>query len=81
METRVAVIGIIIRDTESTGKLNGLLHEYSTYIIGRMGLPYREKDMHIVSIAIDAPCDVISALTGKIGRLPGIGVKAAYAPV
>ena len=80
MDTRVAVIGIIIKDTESTGRLNALLHEYGSYIIGRMGIPYHEKDIHIVSIAIDAPCDVISALTGKIGRLAGISVKAAYAP-
>ena len=80
MDTRVAVIGIIIKDTESTGSLNALLHEYGSYIIGRMGIPYQQKDIHIVSIAIDAPCDVISALTGKIGRLSGISVKAAYAP-
>lgn len=80
METRVAVIGIIVKETEAAGKLNALLHEYGSYIIGRMGLPYREKNMHIISIAIDAPGDVISALTGKIGRLPGVSVKAAYAP-
>ena len=80
METRVAVIGIIIKDTESTGRLNALLHEYGSFIIGRMGIPYQQKDIHIVSIAIDAPCTVISALTGKIGRLSGISVKTAYAP-
>ncbi|MBR2562947.1 MAG: iron-only hydrogenase system regulator [Eubacterium sp.] len=81
METRVAVIGIIVKDTESTGRLNALLHEYGSYIIGRMGIPYQQRGINIVSIAIDAPNDVISALTGKIGRLPGINVKAAYAPL
>ena len=81
METRVAVIGIIVKDTESAGKLNALLHEYGPYIVGRMGVPYQQRGINIVSIAMDAPQDVISALTGKIGRLPGISVKAAYAPV
>lgn len=80
-ETRVAVIGIVIEDSEVVAQLNGLLHEYGDYIIGRMGIPYREKKLHIVSIAIDAPQDVISALTGKIGRLPGISVKTAYSGV
>ncbi len=81
MNTRVAVIGIIVKETDSAGKLNALLHDYGTYIIGRMGVPYKEKGINIVSIAIDAPNDVISALTGKIGKLPGISVKAAYAPL
>ena len=81
METRVAVIGIIIKETDSTGRLNTLLHEYGSYIVGRMGIPYQKRGINIVSIAIDAPSDVISALTGKIGRLPGISVKAAYAPL
>ena len=81
MESRVAVIGIIVKERESAGRLNALLSEYGSYIIGRMGLPYEKKNIHIVSIAVDAPNDVISALTGKIGRLPGISVKAAYAPV
>ena len=81
METRVAVIGIVVKETESAGRLNALLHEYGSYIIGRMGVPYQQRGINIVSVAIDAPNDVISALTGKIGRLPGISVKAAYAPV
>lgn len=80
-ETRVAVIGIVIEDSESVAGLNGILHEYADHIIGRMGIPYREKKLHIVSIAIDAPQDIISALTGKIGRLPGISVKTAYSGV
>ena len=78
METRVAVIGIIVENPESTNELNQLLHEYSDYIIGRMGIPYREKGIHIISIAVDAPQDVISALSGKIGRIEGITAKAAY---
>lgn len=78
METRVAVMGIIVEDTESVNQLNILLHEYGRYIVGRMGIPYRDKGIHIISIAIDAPQDTISSLTGKIGKLPGIGVKTAY---
>lgn len=78
METRVAVIGIIIENSDSVEKMNLILHEYGKFIIGRMGLPYREKGIHIISIAVDAPQDVISALSGKLGRLPGISTKAAY---
>jgi putative iron-only hydrogenase system regulator len=78
METRIAVVGIIVENTESVEKLNGILHQYGEYIIGRMGIPYRKKGVNIVSVAIDAPQDVISALSGKIGRLPGISVKTAY---
>lgn len=81
METRVAVMGIIVEDTDSVEALNGLLHDYSAYIIGRMGIPYRERNISIVSVAIDAPQDVISALSGKIGKLPGISVKTAYGKV
>ncbi len=78
METRVAIIGIIVEDTGSIEKLNGILHSYGKYIIGRMGLPYREKDINIISVAIDAPQDIISALSGKLGRLPGVSTKALY---
>ena len=81
METRVAVMGIIVENTDSVEGLNSLLHEYGNYIIGRMGLPYREKNISIVSIAIDAPHDTISALSGKIGRLDGVSVKTAYSNV
>ena len=77
MKTRVAVMGIIVEDVDSVAQLNDLLHTYSKYIIGRMGIPYREKGINIVSIAIDAPQDTISALSGKIGNLPGISVKTA----
>lgn len=81
METRVAVMGIIVEDTDSVEALNALLHDYGAYIIGRMGIPYRERNISIVSVAIDAPQDVISALSGKIGKLPGISVKTAYGKV
>ena len=77
METRVAVMGIIVEKSESVESLNALLHEYADYIIGRMGLPYKKRGVSIVSIAIDAPQDVISALSGKIGRLAGVSVKTA----
>ncbi len=78
METRVALIGIIVENGDSVNKLNSILHEYGAYIIGRMGLPYREKKINIISIAIDAPQDIISALSGKIGKLDGISSKTAY---
>lgn len=80
METRVAVMGIIVQDLESAGQMNAILHDYGAYIIGRMGIPYREKNISIISVAVDAPQDVISAISGKIGRLPGVSVKTAYAP-
>lgn len=80
MDTRVAVIGIIVQNTDSIEKLNALLHEYGTYIIGRMGIPYRERGINIISVAVDAPQDIIAALSGKIGALDGIAVKTAYAP-
>lgn len=78
METRVAVIGIIVENEESVNKLNALLHDYGKYIVGRMGIPYREKGINIISIVIDAPQDVISALSGKIGALEGVSAKTAY---
>ena len=81
METRVAVMGIIVEEFGSAELLNALLHEYGRWIIGRMGVPYREKGINIVSIAIDAPQDTISALSGKIGKLPGVSVKTAYSQV
>ena len=80
-ETRIAVVGIIVENKDAVGEVNQILHDYSPYIIGRMGIPYRERGINIVSIAIDAPQDTISALTGKIGKLPGISVKTAYSSV
>ena len=79
METRVAVMSIIVEQTETVDALNALLHDYGAYIIGRMGIPYRQKGINIISIALDAPQDTISALAGKIGNLPGISVKTALA--
>lgn len=81
METRVAVMGIIVENSDSVPTLNELLHEYADYIVGRMGIPYRKRGVSIVSIAIDAPQDVISALSGKIGRLQGVSVKTSYSNV
>ena len=78
METRVAVISIIVENAESVVRLNELLHEYGEYIIGRMGIPYRAKGINIISVAIDAPQDKINSLTGIIGKLDGISAKAAY---
>ena len=81
METRVAVTSIIIEDSASIQAMNEILHHYGEYIIGRMGIPYREKGISIVSIAMDAPQDIISAMTGKIGRLNGVSAKTAYSHV
>ena len=81
METRVAVISIIVTESDKVEMLNDLLHEYSGFIIGRMGIPYREKGISIISIAIDAPMDKINSLTGALGRLDGINAKVTYARV
>ena len=80
METRVAVLAIIVREGSSVQPFNELLHQYGQYIIGRMGVPYREKGVNIISVAMDAPGDVISALSGKLGRLEGVTAKTVYAP-
>ncbi|MBR2257164.1 MAG: iron-only hydrogenase system regulator [Blautia sp.] len=78
MNDRVAVISIIVENEEAAGALNELLHQYGQYIIGRMGIPYRKKNMNIICVAIDAPNDEINALTGALGRLDGISAKATY---
>jgi putative iron-only hydrogenase system regulator len=78
MDTRIALIGIIVEDMNSTDKLNNILHEYSQYMIGRMGIPYREKNVGIISVVIDATNDVISSLSGKLGMIEGINVKTMY---
>ena len=80
METRVAVLAIIVREGTAVAALNELLHQYGKHIIGRMGVPYHQRGVNIISVAMDAPADVISALSGKIGRLPGITAKTVYAP-
>lgn len=81
MQTRVAVMAIIVEQPESVEKLNAILHEFGEFIIGRMGIPHRERNINIVSIALDAPQDTISALAGRLGNLPGVGVKTAYSNV
>ncbi|MEG0779040.1 MAG: iron-only hydrogenase system regulator [Oscillospiraceae bacterium] len=83
METRVAVLAVIVRQTEEASaiaQLNDLLHQYGGYIVGRMGVPYHTRGVNLISVALDAPADVISALSGKIGKLPGITAKTVYAP-
>ena len=79
--TRISVVGIIIEDRSSAEQVNELLHQYGDYIIGRMGLPYREKGVNIISVVLDAPQDAISALSGKIGRLEGVSAKTQYSHV
>ncbi len=81
METRIALIGIIVENRDSTEKLNALLHEYGSYIIGRMGVPHQKKGVCIISVALDAPNDVISALSGKLGMIENISVKTIYSKI
>ena len=81
METRVANISIIVEKFDKIEELNSILHEYGDYIIGRMGVPYRKKNISVISIALDAPQDIINALSGKLGRLDGISVKTLLAKV
>ncbi len=76
--SRVAILAIVVEDRSQVEKLNHILHENGTYIIGRMGLPYDKKDISLISVAMDAPQDIISAVSGKIGKLPGVTAKAVY---
>ena len=78
MEKRVALIGIVVEDMESVEALNHILHEYGDYIIGRMGIPYRCRGISIISIAVDAPMNVIRTISGKLGMLKGLSVKTIY---
>lgn len=78
METRVALIGIMVENPNAVERLNQLLHENSRYIIGRMGIPYREKQLSIISVVVDAPANVISSLSGRLGMLPGVSTKTIY---
>lgn len=80
-ETRIAVIGIIIEDMAAAAEVNDILHQYSQFIIGRMGLPYEKKGVSIINIILDAPADVISAVSGKLGRLQGVSSKALYSRI
>ncbi|MCB2361781.1 TM1266 family iron-only hydrogenase system putative regulator [Clostridium estertheticum] len=81
METRIALIGIIVENTDVAPKINSILHEYGEYIVGRMGLPYHKRDISVISVVIDAPNDVISALSGKLGMIPGVNTKTIYSKV
>ena len=81
MDTRVAVVSIIVENADSVSKLNDLLHEYSSFVIGRMGIPYRKKNINIISLVLDAPQDTLSSLAGKVGNLNGVSVKTAYSSV
>ena len=78
METKVAVIAIVVKNRNSAERLNEILHDYGDYIIGRMGIPYREKNINIISVVVDAPHDIISALSGKIGNLVDVSAKTTY---
>lgn len=78
METRIAVISIIVEKSESAESINSILHEYGEYIIGRMGIPYRRRGVNIISIALEAPQNTVAALSGKIGKIDGVSVKTAY---
>lgn len=78
METRVAVMSIILEDSARAEEVNTILHTYGRYIIGRMGIPYRQRNIHIISVAVDAPQDAISAMAGRLGRIPGVNIKTAY---
>ena len=78
MEERVAIIAILVTEKNSVAKINDLLHEYSDYIIGRLGLPYRQKKVNIISIILDAPQDKVSALAGKIGKLEGVTAQTLF---
>ena len=77
-ETRIAVVGIIVEDKEAVEEINRILHDYSPYIIGRMGLPYEKKQVNIISVIVDAPSDLINALSGKLGKIKGISAKVMY---
>ena len=81
METRVAVISIIVEKTENIAAVNDILHKYCDYVIGRMGIPYKKKNINIISIAIDAPQDIINTMTGLLGKIDGITAKAAYSKI
>ncbi|MCF2670413.1 MAG: TM1266 family iron-only hydrogenase system putative regulator [Butyricicoccus sp.] len=79
MENRIAILGIFIEDNAQSGQVNALLHDYSEYVVGRLGVPYRERKLSVICVVLDAPNDIISALSGKLGRLSGVKAKAQYA--
>ncbi len=81
MNTRVALIGIVVEDTSSTARLNEILHTYAEYIIGRMGIPHKERGISVISVVVDAPADIVSAMSGKLGSLRGVTSKTIYSKV
>ena len=81
MDTRIAVIGIIVENPEAAPRINDILHEYSPYILGRMGIPYPNRELSIISSVIDAPQNVISALSGKLGMIPDVSTKTVYSKI
>ena len=81
MENRIALLGIVVEDPAAVEPLNALLHEYGDFIIGRMGIPHRERQISVISVVLDAPGDAISTLAGKVGQIPGINAKTLYAKV
>lgn len=81
MEARIALIGIVVENTDSVEKINAVLHEYGEYIVGRMGIPYHKRHISVISIVMDAPGDVISALSGKLGMIPHVNIKTVYSKV
>ncbi len=76
MENRIAAVSILVEGPDSVETLNAILHDYAPYVLGRLGIPYREKGLSVICLVLDAPMDVVNALTGKLGRLPGVSVKA-----
>ena len=78
MENRIAIVGIVVKNQNSVEKLNAVLHDYGDYVIGRMGIPYKKAGLNLISVALDAPQDVISALSGKLGMLDGVSAKTVY---
>ncbi len=80
-QTRVALLGIIVEDPDSVEELNAILHDFGPYVIGRMGIPYSPRNIHIISVVVDAPQDIISNLSGRIGKLKGVSAKTSYAKV
>lgn len=78
MDRRIAILGIIVEDMDSVERVNELLHEYREYIVGRMGMPYRERGVSVISVVMDADTNTVSALSGKLGMTPGVSAKAVY---
>lgn len=78
MDRRIAILGIIVEDTDSVERVNELLHEYREFIVGRMGMPYRERGISVISVVMDADTNTVSALSGKLGMTPGVSAKAVY---